>query len=160
MDVDTNKPLLFRIAGPSNSGKTTWLLKLVTHLTEQGIKVATIKHSHHRLDVVSGKDGHQLGNLAPNITVGQDRLMLDEPLNEAPNLFALVARFYQGMEVVLVEGWRSENIPTLLIADPPDDWTVPEGIIARTIEVGSERFADVPIWKQEDVLDWIVFRMG
>jgi len=160
MDVDTNKPLLFRIAGPSNSGKTTWLLKLVTHLTEQGIKVATIKHSHHRLDVVSNKDGHQLGSIAPNLTVGRDRMILDEPVQTPPNLFELVDRFYADMDVVLVESWRDESIPTLLIADPPDDWTIPEGIIARTVEVGSEWFADVPIWMQEDVWDWIVLRMG
>ena len=148
-------PLLFRVAGPSNSGKTTWLLDLVQHLKSKEIKVATIKHSHHNLDVLPDKDGHQLGRLAPNLTVGQDRLLFDQPIDAPPNLFELVNRFYTDFDLVLVEGWRSEDIPTLLIADPPDDWTVPEGIIARSAVVQSPAYGDLPVWTVMDVGVWL-----
>jgi molybdopterin-guanine dinucleotide biosynthesis protein MobB len=154
--MTTLRPYIFRVAGPSNSGKTTWLLALLNRLQKQGVKVATIKHSHHTLEVLSRKDGHQLGSVAPNITVGCDRMLLDQPIDSPPNLFNLVKQFYSDMDVVLVEGWRSEDIPTLLIADPPTDWRVPKGIVARTKEVRSEVFVNLPVWGFEDVLDWVL----
>ena len=150
------RPLLFRIAGPSNSGKTTYLMELIRRLKEHSLNVATIKHSHHKLDVVSRKDGHKLGTLAPNLTVGRDRMILDEPVQTPPNLFELVDRFYSEMDVVLVESWRDESIPTLLIANPPTDWVVPEGVIARTTGVVSEAFEVLPVWGINDVVDWVL----
>lgn len=147
-------PILFRIAGPSNSGKTTWMLELVRRLREHGLKVSTIKHSHHTLDVPN-KDGHRLGALAPNITVGQDRILFDQPLEDSPNMFELIERFYSDMDVVLVEGWRQENVPTLLIADPPTDWFVPDDIVARTMNVVSETFEHFPIWGVDHVVHHI-----
>ena len=143
-------PILFRIAGPSNSGKTTWMLQLVHRLKERGLKVATIKHSHHTLDVPN-KDGHRLAALAPNITVGQERLLLDQPLIEPPNIFELIERFYGDMDVVLIEGWRRENLPTLLIADPPADWFVPNGIVARTLNVQNQVFTQYPAWDIQNI---------
>ena len=154
--MTTVRPYIFRVSGPSNSGKTTWLLALLDRLQKEGVNVATIKHSHHNLDVVSRKDGHQLGSLAPNITVGSDRMILDQPIDRPPNLFDLVKQFYSNMDLVLVEGWRGEDIPTLLIAEPPTDWLVPKGIVARTKEVRSEAFLSVQVWNLEDVLAWIL----
>ena len=151
-----NRPLLFRIAGPSNSGKTTYLMELLLRLKEQNINVATIKHSHHKLDVVSRKDGHKLGVLAPNLTVGQDRMILDEPIQTPPNLFELIERFYSEMDVVLVESWREESIPTLLIANPPTNWVVPEGVMARTTDVVSNTFEAMPVWGIDDVVEWVL----
>ena len=58
-------------------------------------------------------------------------MILDEPLQTHPNLFELVDRFYAEMDVVLVESWREESIPTLLIANPPPNWAVPEGVVGR-----------------------------
>ena len=150
-----SKPTLFRVAGPSNSGKTTLMLELVRRLKEHGLKVATIKHSHHTLDVPN-KDGYKLGALAPNITVGQDRILFDQPLKESPKIFELIERFYGDMDVVLIEGWRRENVPTLLIADPPTDWFVPNGIVARTVEVVSKTVEHLPVWNVDDVVKWIL----
>ena len=149
-------PQIFRIAGPSNSGKTTLMLELIRRLTEAHVKVATIKHSHHKLDVLSRKDGHKLGTLAPNITVGRDRMIIEQPLTEPPNLCELIEQFYGNMDVVLVEGWRHETVPTLLIAEPPTDWFVPEGIVARTVDVVSETFEAMPVWEIDDVVNWVL----
>jgi molybdopterin-guanine dinucleotide biosynthesis protein B len=42
---------LFGIAGWSNSGKTTLIEKLVRHFADRGLRVATIKHTHHKFDI-------------------------------------------------------------------------------------------------------------
>ena len=133
-------------------------MELIRRLKEHNLNVATIKHSHHKLDVVSRKDGHKLGTLAPNLTVGRDRMILDEPVQTPPNLFELVDRFYSEMDVVLVESWREESIPTLLIANPPPNWIVPEGVVARTMDVVSETFEAMPVWGMDDVVDWVLNR--
>ncbi|MAA79332.1 MAG: hypothetical protein CL916_08730, partial [Deltaproteobacteria bacterium] len=75
-----------------------------------------------------------------------------------PNLFELVDRFYSEMDVVLVESWREESIPTLLIANPPPNWIVPEGVVARTMDVVSETFEAMPVWGMDDVVDWVLNR--
>ena len=154
--METTLPILFSIAGPSNSGKTAWLMTLIRRLQEHNLNVATIKHSHHKLDVVSGKDGHTLGALAPNLTVGQDRMILDEPIQSPPCLFQLIERFYSGMDVILVESWRDECIPTILIAEPPPSWVEPNGLVARTTNVVTTRLEHLPVWGLGDVVNWIV----
>ena len=80
-------------------------------------------------------------------------MILDEPVQTPPNLFELVDRFYSEMDVVLVESWRDESIPTLLIATPPSNWVVPEGVLARTTDVVSETFESLPVWGMDDVVD-------
>ena len=40
-------PFIFQIVGYQNSGKTTFLNKLISHLTAVGINTATIKHHGH-----------------------------------------------------------------------------------------------------------------
>lgn len=131
-------------------------MALIRRLNEHSLNVATIKHSHHKLDVVSRKDGHKLGALAPNLTVGRDRMILDEPVQTPPSLFELIDRFYSEMDVVLVESWREESIPTLLIANPPTNWVVPEGVLARTTDVVSEAFEVMPVWGIDDVVKWML----
>ena len=42
---------LFGVAGWSNSGKTTLIEKLTRHLSGLGLRVATIKHTHHKFDI-------------------------------------------------------------------------------------------------------------
>ena len=48
---------LFGLAGWSGSGKTTLAEQLITELTAQGLKMATIKHAHGEFDAdTPGKD--------------------------------------------------------------------------------------------------------
>ena len=129
-------------------------MTLIRQLKEHNLNVATIKHSHHKLDVVSRKDGHKLGTLAPNLTVGRDRMILDEPIQIPPNLFELVDRFYADMDVVLVESWRDESIPTLLIATPP-----PHKLCLKECWLG-RRMLDLRGLKQCPFGEWMMWWIG
>ncbi|MGZ5823753.1 MAG: molybdopterin-guanine dinucleotide biosynthesis protein B [Hyphomicrobium sp.] len=42
-------PPLIGIVGWKNSGKTTLIERLVAALTQRGLRVATVKHTHHEL---------------------------------------------------------------------------------------------------------------
>ena len=48
--VPRTTPML-GVAGWSNSGKTTLIEKLTKHFSDCGLRVATIKHTHHKFDI-------------------------------------------------------------------------------------------------------------
>ena len=65
------------IVGRKNSGKTTLVADLVAHLTANGHRVGTIKHTHHQHELdTPGKDSHRhreagaavVGILCPGMT--------------------------------------------------------------------------------------------
>ena len=48
------------ILGRKNHGKTTLVVELVEHLSARGLRVGTIKHTHHSHELdTPGKDSHQ-----------------------------------------------------------------------------------------------------
>jgi molybdopterin-guanine dinucleotide biosynthesis protein B len=48
------------ILGRKNHGKTTLLVELVEHLTARGLRIGTIKHTHHAHELdTPGKDSHR-----------------------------------------------------------------------------------------------------
>lgn len=48
------------ILGRKNHGKTTLLVELVEHLTSRGLRIGTIKHTHHAHELdTPGKDSHR-----------------------------------------------------------------------------------------------------
>ena len=50
----------FHVIGGKNHGKTTLVAELVTHLSQLGYNVGTIKHTHHAHELdVPGKDSHR-----------------------------------------------------------------------------------------------------
>ena len=66
------------VSGPSNSGKTTLIERLIPKLREAGIRVGTVKHAHEGSDIDHpGKDSwrhaqagaHAVTVIAPTQTV-------------------------------------------------------------------------------------------
>ena len=49
------KPKIITIVGKSNSGKTTLLEKLITHLTQKGYKIGSVKHAHSGFEMEIGR---------------------------------------------------------------------------------------------------------
>ncbi|MBX9790515.1 MAG: molybdopterin-guanine dinucleotide biosynthesis protein B [Pirellulales bacterium] len=48
------------VVGRKNSGKTTLIVELTEYLTQRGLRVGTIKHTHHRHELdTPGKDSHR-----------------------------------------------------------------------------------------------------
>ena len=51
---------VFGITGWSGSGKTTLMVNLLPELIGRGLKVSTMKHTHHRFDLDrKGKDSYE-----------------------------------------------------------------------------------------------------
>ena len=111
------------IIGGKNSGKTTLIVELVRHFTEQGIRVGTIKHTHHHHELdTPGKDSHrhrQAGAAVVGILSPAMNAVFWPQENAAKTSTAPVDRYatFDGLmddcRIVLVEGDQSTSAPKL-----------------------------------------------
>lgn len=102
-------------AGYSGSGKTTLVESLIPALRQRGLRVSVVKHAHHSFDIDHpGKDTHrhrQAG--AFEVVVASDnRLALIREFERPTQLSVhhLIAELYEGVDWVLVEGFKSSDL--------------------------------------------------
>lgn len=102
-------------AGYSGSGKTTLVERLIPALKLRGLRVSVVKHAHHKFDIDHpGKDSwrHREAG-AFEVVIASDRrlaLMREfEQLHE-PTVHQLIAELYEGVDWVLVEGFKSSDL--------------------------------------------------
>ncbi len=99
---------VFGITGWKNSGKTGLVERLVTHFSEQGLRVSTVKHAHHAFDVDSpGRDSfrHRAAGAHEVLISSRQRMALMRELRGTPEptLDELLAQL-SPVDLVLVEG--------------------------------------------------------
>lgn len=113
--ADMNK--VVGIIGWQNSGKTTLVVELVTHLTAKGLTVSTVKHAHHAFDIDKpGKDSFKHREAgAREVMVASDTrwALMRELKNETQaSLSDLVARMADA-DIILAEGFKSGHHPKI-----------------------------------------------
>jgi molybdopterin-guanine dinucleotide biosynthesis protein B len=102
------------VSGPSGAGKTTLLVKLLRVLSAAGIRVAAIKHSGHPHGFdVPGKDSDLLLRAGAEAVAvqGPTQLAVFGPPREGGA--RALARLLPPVDLVLVEGWKSERLPRI-----------------------------------------------
>lgn len=109
------KQRVIGFAGFSGSGKTTLLEKVIPLLTARGLRIAVIKHAHHKFDIDKpGKDSfrHREAGAGEVLVVSGYRwALMHELLNESePSLQDLCSRL-SPCDLVLVEGYKFSDIP-------------------------------------------------
>jgi molybdopterin-guanine dinucleotide biosynthesis protein B len=105
------------LAGWSGSGKTTLLVKAIPRLTARGLRVSTLKHAHHTLDVDQpGKDSyaHRAAGATEVLVGAASRWALVHELRgeEEPDLRTLLRRL-SPVDLVVVEGYKRGPHPKL-----------------------------------------------
>ncbi|QGG79267.1 molybdopterin-guanine dinucleotide biosynthesis protein B [Litorivicinus lipolyticus] len=99
------------VVGWKNCGKTTLATRLITALSERGLRVSSIKHAHHAVDVDQpGTDSyrHRQAGAGEVILASANRVALMQELGDAPepDLDELVARL-SPCDWVVVEGYKA-----------------------------------------------------
>jgi len=123
-------PPVVGVCGPSGSGKTLLVSRLVERLTAGGLRLATIKHCSHRLDVDRpDKDSDRLFRAGTDVlAAGPAETLLR--LHVAPRdgeeragmtLGDCLASLPADRHLVLVEGYREMSPPQICLEAGPDD---------------------------------------
>ena len=110
------KNKIIKFIGYSGSGKTTLIEKIVKNLSDEGIKVATIKHDVHGLDIdKEGKDSYRYSKAGANISIVSSPDMTVFKYHNKLNLFDIISKI-ENVDLIIVEGYSSEdNIPTICV---------------------------------------------
>ena len=109
------KRLIVAFSGPSNSGKTTAIVKVASILNDSGFKVCIVKHDPKDKAVFDreGKDsfkfsqtGADVGDVSPNRTTffKKETSSIDDMIN-----------LFQDFDYLLVEGLKTLEIPRISI---------------------------------------------
>jgi molybdopterin-guanine dinucleotide biosynthesis protein B len=161
-------PALLAIVGHSGCGKTTLIEKLLPLLNKAGLRVATIKHTHH--DVVldaPGKDSwrHKQAGAAISMLLTPSGMQLVTDANEH-SLAQLAQRYFFDMDLVLAEGFSHAacaKIEVLRAACSTDArCTEQDGLIAMVTDVrgnNSGSNMQLPHFVPDDIsgiAQWIV----
>ncbi len=108
------------IVGKSDSGKTTFLEKLISELSGRGVRVATAKHHIHDYDIdVPGKDSwrHARAGAMATMVSSPDKFALIERVEREftlPELARIAAD--AGCDLLLTEGYKREATVRVEIA--------------------------------------------
>ena len=102
-------------AGFSGSGKTTLVERLVPALKARGQRVSVVKHAHHKFDIDHpGKDTfrHREAGAFEVVVASSKRLALMREFEQeaALTVHQLIAELWDGVDWVLVEGFKSSNL--------------------------------------------------
>lgn len=110
--------LMLGITGYSGSGKTTLLEKLLPLLTKN-LHIAVIKHSHHDTQIDKpGKDSWRMKTAGASqvILACDQRWALMTETQTPATLSYLIQQFDpKTTDLVLVEGFKHENLPKILL---------------------------------------------
>jgi molybdopterin-guanine dinucleotide biosynthesis adapter protein len=102
-------------AGYSGSGKTTLVEKLIPALKSRGLRVSVVKHAHHNFDIDQpGKDTyrHRQAGAFEVVVASSNRLALMREFEQSARMTVhqLIAELYDGVDWVLVEGFKSSDL--------------------------------------------------
>lgn len=145
---------LIGLAGWSGAGKTTLLDLVIPILTEQGLRVSTLKHAHHDFDIDKpGKDSyrHRQAGATQVMIASANRWALMQELRGAPepDLPDLLPHM-QAVDLIIVEGYKRHGHAKLEVHRSANGkpWIYPEDPLIKAIA------SDVPP-PADCVLPWV-----
>ncbi len=115
----SERPPIVAFSAPSGTGKTSYLERLIPELVVRGLRVAAVKHDSHAFQIDRpGKDTHRLRTAgAQRVAICNDReLAVYGDTDPGLSLSELVGRYLGPVDLVLVEGFRREDVPRVLLA--------------------------------------------
>jgi molybdopterin-guanine dinucleotide biosynthesis protein B len=144
------------IAGFSNSGKTTLIVKIAAELKGRGHTVAVIKHdAHGHYKEAEGSDSELF------IKSGADSVITVSPhavhryeYYESPTSLKELLESAQHYDYILIEGFKAENHPKIAVfqtasqSDILDHLSPKAAAIVTDIEIASK---DVPVYMLDDI---------
>lgn len=114
----TGKIPIVTFIGKSNSGKTTLLVKIIPELKKRGYRIASIKHSHHNVNIdKEGKDSwkHKKAGAEAVILMSGKTVSMVRKYEEEPQVEFIRDRFIDDVDIVLAEGFKWTDVPKIWV---------------------------------------------
>ena len=160
----------FGLMGWSGSGKTTLLVELIPELTGRGLRLSTMKHSHHGFDVDKpGKDSHRhraAGATEVLISSAKRWVLMHELRDETEPPMADLIAHMSPVDLLLIEGFKSYPHPKMAVHRPATGRPLIGGGDPTVVAVASDMPLEglaVPVLDLNDVpgiADFIVVYCG
>lgn len=145
------------IVGRSGSGKTTLIEKLCKALKSRGLKLATIKHTHHCLGADrEGSDSYR------HKAAGSTRTALSGPgfcsiwSDSALDPVKLARFLAQDCDLVLVEGFKKGPFPLVEVVRHREPMLTADQVWLTATDSSLGRGAEVPLSDIEPLLSKIL----
>jgi molybdopterin-guanine dinucleotide biosynthesis adapter protein len=142
--------------GKSNSGKTTFIERVIPELVRAGYKIATVKHAGHGFDLdTEGKDSwrHKQAGASSVVILSKASVAMFADVSDQLNVEDIRDRFLDGSyDLIIAEGWKHQGYPKIVIIreEVGEIPIFPEGLLAvvsdKPIDLHVPRFDlnDVP----------------
>lgn len=160
---------IYGVTGWKNAGKTGLMERLVTEFTARGLRVSTIKHSHHSADVDrAGTDSHRHRQAGAQevVLASSVRVAIMQELRGAPEppLSELLARL-NPVDLVLIEGYKREPHPKVEAyrAEAGNDLIAPGDPSIQAVASDVALDLDRPVFDLNDtaaIADFIAAEVG
>ena len=113
MTAAPNTVPIVSVVGKGDSGKTTFLEKLIRELADRGVRVATVKHHIHDYDIdVPGKDSYRHARAGAFATMvsSPEKFALIHDVEEEMSLDTIARIAHDaGADLLITEGYKHEG---------------------------------------------------
>ena len=109
---------ILSVIGRSNTGKTTFIEKLIPMLNARSVRVATIKHHLHDFESDrEGKDSYRHKKAGAKIAmiVSPQKVAFTADTERELTLAELVSTYVRDVDLVIAEGFKEERAPKIEI---------------------------------------------
>ena len=150
-------PPVFIFVGHSGSGKTTLIEKLLPELGTRGLRLATIKHAHHKVELDrQGKDSwrYKKAGAVMSMLVTSNELQIVADAVDRREPGQLAERFLGEADMVLAEGFSlapGDKIEILRReCGKPPRCAIEDGLIAIVTDM-DEIYPQLPHFDLDDI---------
>lgn len=109
----SSSPPIISFVGKSDSGKTTFLEKLLPELKKRGYKAGVVKHDVHGFDIDHpGKDSHRLKSAGAYATIISSpfKIAMVKDVEQDTALVNIAADYLADCDIALTEGYKRESV--------------------------------------------------
>jgi molybdopterin-guanine dinucleotide biosynthesis protein B len=147
---------ILSVVGRSNTGKTTFIERLIPILNAKGLRVATIKHHLHDFESDrEGKDSyrHKKAGAKIAMVVSPQKVAFTADTEKELPLAELVSSYVRDVDLVIVEGFKEERAPKIEIYRYSEAVTPLSRDDRDVFAVMSDRpiAAPVPVLSRDDI---------
>ena len=144
------------IVGRKNTGKTTLSVKIIEELTKRGYNVASIKHSHHTMEMDRPNTDtwkHKQAGSEIVIGIGKTSFFnIDENLDLERLLYLI--RHMGNADFVIIEGFKKYSYPKIATCDEVvDEYTIKKVNAFKITNKEIEELVDLIEMKGHDILN-------